>query len=80
MGDDLPDVDLGLSTGKIPVAVWKTGGSTCVSISDGSLKCFGGNSQGELGLQNTSNIGDGPGEMGSLLGTMSLGFTMSYER
>lgn len=55
MGDALPAVDLG--AGKVAVAVATSPGlegdasiSTCALLSDGSVKCWGSNALGELGL------------------------------
>lgn len=36
---------------------------TCVLLSNGSVKCWGGNSQGQLGYANTNQIGDDPNEI-----------------
>lgn len=36
---------------------------TCVLLVDGSLRCWGNNSNGELGRGDVENIGDEPGEM-----------------
>ncbi|HMQ27905.1 MAG TPA: carboxypeptidase regulatory-like domain-containing protein, partial [Acidimicrobiales bacterium] len=72
MGDGLPAVDLG--TGRTATAVTAGGrldgngnGSTCALLDDGSLKCWGANNSGQLGLGDTANRGDGPGEMGDAL-------------
>jgi cysteine-rich repeat protein len=35
----------------------------CALLVNGQLRCWGGNSRGQLGLGHTNNIGDGPGEM-----------------
>src|SRR5689334_7622673 len=78
MGDALPAVDLG--TGKIATAVatrsateGDTGISTCALLSDGSVKCWGSNIFGELGLGDTQSRGDAPGEMGDALPAVDLG-------
>jgi hypothetical protein len=70
MGDMLPLIDLGVNT--IP-ATFRTGGRTCVQFSDGTLKCWGGNARGQLGLGDINNRGDIPGEMGAALPVIDLG-------
>src|SRR5690606_697288 len=54
-----PDIDLGgtvlgLSSGSA---------HTCALMAGGSVRCWGANSWGELGLGHTNTIGDQPGEM-----------------
>ena len=39
---------------------------TCVQLNDGSHKCWGDGSYGRLGYNSTDDLGDDPGEMGSL--------------
>jgi cysteine-rich repeat protein len=39
------------------------GGHTCVVLDDGVTRCWGANNDGQLGYGNTTQIGDGPGEM-----------------
>jgi len=46
-------VDLG--TNRIAVAISAGSGHTCVILDDASLKCWGANHDGELGLGNTTN-------------------------
>ncbi len=71
MSDNLPAVDLG--PGKTATAVSAGGGQTCALLSDGSVKCWGRNDYGQLGLGDTANRGDDPGEMGSSLPPVDLG-------
>jgi E3 ubiquitin-protein ligase HERC3 len=71
MGDALPPVDLG--PGRTAVQVSAGRAHTCAVLDDGSLKCWGSNSYGALGLGDTDNRGDGPGEMGSSLPPVTLG-------
>ncbi|AKT40379.1 hypothetical protein [Chondromyces crocatus] len=71
MGDALPAVDLG--TGKTAVAVHAGHFHTCALLNDGSLKCWGGNDSGELGLGDTAHRGDAAGEMGDALPAVDLG-------
>ena len=71
MGDSLPAVALG--TGRSAVAI--TGGyyHSCALLDDGSVKCWGQNASGDLGLGDTAVRGDGPGEMGNNLPAVALG-------
>jgi alpha-tubulin suppressor-like RCC1 family protein len=45
----------------------------CAVLQGGTLKCWGGNLWGRLGLGDTANRGDGLNEMGNNLRTLSLG-------
>jgi E3 ubiquitin-protein ligase HERC3 len=71
MGDSLAAVSLG--TGRSATAVACGWYHSCVILDDGRLKCFGWNGNGQLGQGDTSNRGDGPGEMGDSLAAVSLG-------
>jgi alpha-tubulin suppressor-like RCC1 family protein len=72
MGDNLPAVDLG--AGKTAVQISGGGESnTCALLNDASVKCWGSNSLGQLGLGDTETRGDGPGEMGDNLLAIDLG-------
>jgi alpha-tubulin suppressor-like RCC1 family protein len=73
MGDNLPAVNLG--TGKTAVKVAVGGWASCALLNDGSVKCWGANSWGQLGLglPQTADLGDGPGEMGDNLPAVNLG-------
>ena len=46
---------------------------TCVVWDNGSVSCWGGNDNGQLGLDSTTDIGDGAGEMGDNLLVIALG-------
>jgi hypothetical protein len=71
MGDALPAVNLG--TGRTAVALASGRHHTCARLDNGAVKCWGNNLEGELGLGDKSNRGDGPGEMGDALPTVDLG-------
>jgi alpha-tubulin suppressor-like RCC1 family protein len=67
----LPTVDLGLgSLAKVVVSGSK---HVCAILFDNTVKCWGLNSHGQLGLGHTNNIGDGPNEMGDNLPAVDLG-------
>ncbi len=70
MGDNLPAVNLG--TGRTATAL-STGSATCARLDNGLVKCWGDNTFGQLGLGDTNNRGDAPGEMGDSLPTVNLG-------
>ena len=72
MGDGLPAVDLGTGRTAVSVAMAPTIGGTCAMLDDGSLKCWGLNKEGELGLGDLENRGDEPGEMGDALPRVKL--------
>ncbi|MBN2360266.1 MAG: hypothetical protein JXR83_12510 [Deltaproteobacteria bacterium] len=71
MGSSLPAVDLG--TGRSAVDVWAGVHDTCAQLDDGSIKCWGLNSYGRLGLGDTSDRGGAPGEMGDALPAVDIG-------
>lgn len=64
MGDNLPAVDLG--TGRHAVKLSPMGAGGCTVLDDNAFKCWGSNG-GKLGLGDTNNRGDNPGEMGDNL-------------
>ena len=71
MGANLPTVDLG--PGHTAKAITTGNAHTCAILDDDTLKCWGRNTESELGLGDTANRGDGPGEMGANLPTVDLG-------
>jgi cysteine-rich repeat protein len=71
MGDALSAVDLGI--GEQATAIAAGNDHTCALLKDGSVKCWGENDYGELGLDDTEQRGDGPGEMGDKLPSVNLG-------
>ena len=71
MGDALPVVALG--TGRTATRLEKEGSTTCATLDDATLKCWGFNGSGQLGLGDTSTRGNVPGQMGDALPTVNLG-------
>jgi cysteine-rich repeat protein len=71
MGDALPPVELG--TGRHAVAVAAGGRHSCVILDDGSVKCWGENLLGELGLGDSLPHGTEPEQMGDALAEVKLG-------
>ncbi|EYF07216.1 regulator of chromosome condensation, RCC1 [Chondromyces apiculatus DSM 436] len=63
---------------KEEVLVMSLGGShACAILHDGRVKCWGYNGSGRLGLGDTLDRGDGPGEMGDSLPAVNLGTAAS---
>lgn len=73
MGYYLPVLDLG--TDRTAVDLVTGGNHTCARLDDDSVKCWGSNSHGQLGLGDLKNRGDDDDEMGDALGTVDVGFS-----
>jgi len=71
MGENLPAVDLG--TGRTVRGLTANGYTPCAILDDGAVKCWGWNMFGQLGLGDTNDRGDKPGEMGDNLPAVDLG-------
>lgn len=70
MGAKLPAVNLG--TGKTAKAIVAGGLHTCAHLNDGSVKCWGMNLNGQLGVPLGNQLGLRPGEMGDALPPVKL--------
>ncbi|CAE7032759.1 rngB [Symbiodinium sp. CCMP2592] len=64
MGDQLRPIDLD-AKGVRQIAAGRE--HTCVVLEDDGIRCWGGNSFGQLGLGDDVNVGDNQGEMGAAL-------------
>lgn len=71
LGNALPTVNLG--TGRTAKAIAASGGFSCAILDTGAVKCWGGNTYGNLGVGDTSHRGDSAGEMGDALPSVELG-------
>ncbi len=72
MGGALKPVSLGSGRTVLQVAVG--GGHTCALLDNGTVKCWGWNNSGQLGLGDTANRGSSIGEMGDSLPAVDLSF------
>jgi alpha-tubulin suppressor-like RCC1 family protein len=70
MSAALPAISLG--PGRTALGLAAGGGHTCARLDDGAVKCWGLNDVGQLGLGDTLNRGDGPGQMGAALPVVQL--------
>jgi uncharacterized protein (TIGR03382 family) len=71
MGDALPPIALG--TGRTATAIQAYENYVCALLDDSSVKCWGANSIGQLGIGDSEHRGDDPGEMGDALPAVDLG-------
>ncbi|NMO22836.1 hypothetical protein HPC49_17135 [Pyxidicoccus fallax] len=71
LGEHLPAVPLG--KGRTAVAVAAGEAHTCALLDRGTVKCWGRNAHGQLGLGDTDTRGDTPGELGDALPAVDLG-------
>ena len=71
MGNALPAVDLG--TGRTATAITAGSNHTCALLDNATVKCWGKNDSGQLGLGDALPRGDAPGEMGNALPAVDLG-------
>eukprot|EP01083_Nonionella_stella_P008138 23488_1 len=71
MGDALKTIDLG--TNFIPKQIVAGGSHTCALSQNNTVKCFGFNGNGELGLGDFQNRGLEANQMGDALNTIDLG-------
>ena len=78
MGDNLPTVDLG--SGRLLMSVASGIDHSCAILDDLTLKCWGRNDMGMLGLGDTNHRGDSPGEMGDSLPTVDVGSGKTVNR
>ena len=62
----LPVVNLG--TGRTATAITSGRYHNCVILDNASVKCWGKNDYGQLGIDSTTDMGDNSGEMDLLLG------------
>ena len=71
LGDNLPKVSLG--TGRSARTISASVGHTCAILDDNSVKCWGVNYRGQLGLGDKDGRGVMAGQMGDNLPRVSLG-------
>jgi cysteine-rich repeat protein len=71
LGEALPPIDLGV--GRSARQVVAGAGFTCALLDDSSVKCWGGNSEGQLGQGDLADRGSAPNQMGAALPPIPLG-------
>jgi len=59
---------INLGTGRTATAIAAGFYHSCAKLDNGNVKCWGINNYGQLGIDNTTTMGDGPGEMAQLNG------------
>lgn len=83
MGVNLPTVNLGTDRRVQKIVPWQLAAGdyhTCATLNNLTVKCWGSNHRGQLGLGDTNSRGDQPGEMGNNLPAVDLGTTENGER
>jgi len=70
MGDNLPVLDLG--SGRTARGIIAGDNQTCAILDNASIKCWGSNISGELGIGEPGNRGDNSSNMGDALPVISL--------
>ena len=70
MGNNLPAVEVG--AGRTARAITAGDSHTCALLDNFSVKCWGKNESGQLGLGDNSTRGDGSNEMGDILPVIGL--------
>jgi alpha-tubulin suppressor-like RCC1 family protein len=73
IGDALPAVSLDTAGERTAIDITAGSSHTCVLLDNNTVKCWGLNSSGQLGLGNTSNIGDGATEVGDGIPVVNTG-------
>jgi E3 ubiquitin-protein ligase HERC3 len=63
VGDEFAEFPSNAIIGVLEIADVNFYHSPCAAFADGSLRCWGFNGQGQLGLGHTTILGDGPNEM-----------------
>lgn len=77
MGDYLPYVQI--ATNINPISLHTGLSHVCVILNDNSMKCWGENGSGRLGLGHLNNIGNGANEMWEYLPFTNLGSSVEVE-
>lgn len=70
LGDRLPTV--GLGTGRAATRITAGYAHACALLDDGTVRCWGSNTAGQLGVGDTDDRGDEPGELGDALPAVPL--------
>jgi alpha-tubulin suppressor-like RCC1 family protein len=72
-GDNIPFVNLGTGRYAVEIKSSAMANFNCAILDDGTTKCWGYNTYGNLGQGTTANRGDGAGEMGDALAVTDFG-------
>ena len=76
MGDNSGEMaqltGINLGTGRTATAIDAGQEHTCALLDDASVKCWGYNNVGQLGIDNATTMGDAAGEMGDNLPSVNL--------
>ncbi|MDC0055638.1 putative Ig domain-containing protein [Deltaproteobacteria bacterium] len=71
MGENLAYVNFGANKSAVQISAGNF--HACAVLNDASVKCWGRNSEYQLGLGNTTQIGDSTAELGDLMPAVNLG-------